>query len=190
MSGRSSLQFHFSHCLVLATHTLVYFLDIQSLIPINISLCSNLSCHLLPLGVLRKKRNETIILSGILSCLSTSVSLVLSAVLPSDFSFQAPEPRRVCHVLSVEQSKDIQPSLTACTLLEIDSWCLVMFQQNHRLGIGLLNQETTCLCFFLHGAESFYLHCCCAWRGCILQSAKRKSCNEADYLQSEKKSVI
>lgn len=46
---------------------------------------------------------------------------MLPAVLSSDFSFQAPEPRRVCHVLSVEQSKEIQPSLSACILLEIDS---------------------------------------------------------------------
>lgn len=60
----SYLQFLFSHCLVLSIHTLVYFLDIQILILNNVSLCSNLSCHPSPLGVLRKKRNKDIISSG------------------------------------------------------------------------------------------------------------------------------
>lgn len=59
--------------------------------------------------------------SRILSSLLTSVALMLSVILPSDFSFQAREPRRVGHVLSVEQSKEIQPCLSACMMLEIDS---------------------------------------------------------------------
>lgn len=128
----------------------------------------------------------------IFSSLLTSVALMLPAVLSSDFSFQAPEPRRVCHVLSVEQSKEIQPSLSACVLLEIDSWCLVMFQENHRLGIGLLNQETTCDAFFFMGQNPFTYIAVVLGEAVFckvlqIDGAKKKNCNQVDYFHSGEK---
>lgn len=105
------------------------------------------------------------------SSLLASPALTLSAVLSSSFSFQVPENRIVCHMLSVQQSKESSKFPQSLYPARNQHLTLGRVQEGHRLGTWLLNQEIARRALLLHGAESFYLHCCCAQKGCILQSA-------------------
>lgn len=67
-----------------------------------------------------------------------------------------------------------------------------MFQINHRVGIGLLNQETTCHAFFFMVQNPFtyisvVLGAAVFCKVLQTDGAGKKNCNKADYFQSEEK---